>query len=150
VIHYLGPSTFDDATSLKHEIETVCKRRAILVAGDISDPATSKLIVAEAVKAFGRIDVLFSSAGICPFHSFLEMPDDLWKRVQAVNLDGSFYVTREVANQMAQQSPKGGAIVAISSISALVGGAEQTHYTPTKAGIKVRLPLACLTKTLAK
>jgi L-rhamnose 1-dehydrogenase len=37
---------------------------------------------------------------------------------------------------MAAQSPPGGSIIAISSISALVGGGEQTHYTPTKAGIK--------------
>lgn len=39
------------------------------------------------------------------------------------------------AQQMVKQDPKGGSIVAISSISALVGGAEQTHYTPTKAGV---------------
>lgn len=64
------------------------------------------------------------------------MPDELWKKVQNVNLDGSFYITRAVANQMAKQEPRGGSIVAISSISALMGGAEQTHYTPTKAGIK--------------
>lgn len=37
---------------------------------------------------------------------------------------------------MASQSPPGGSIIAISSISALVGGGMQTHYTPTKAGIK--------------
>jgi len=36
---------------------------------------------------------------------------------------------------MSTQSPQGGSIIGISSISALVGGAEQTHYTPTKAGI---------------
>lgn len=89
------------------------------------------------MKAFSRIDVLVSNAGICPFHTFLDMPDSLWKKVQNVNLDGSFYITRAVANQMAaQEGPRGGSIVAISSISALMGGAGQTHYTPTKAGIK--------------
>lgn len=88
------------------------------------------------MRAFQRIDVLVSNAGICPFHSFLDMPDKLWKKVQNVNLDGSFYITRAVANQMASQEPRGGSIVAISSISALMGGAGQTHYTPTKAGIK--------------
>lgn len=40
-----------------------------------------------------------------------------------------------VANQMKNQSPQGGSIVGISSISALVGGAMQCHYTPTKAAI---------------
>ncbi|PQE25676.1 Short-chain dehydrogenase reductase SDR protein [Rutstroemia sp. NJR-2017a BBW] len=52
------------------------------------------------------------------------------------NLDGAFYSCQSAARQMAlQQSPPGGSIIAISSISALVGGAQQTHYTPTKAGV---------------
>ncbi len=51
------------------------------------------------------------------------------------NLDGSFYTTQAAARQMASQNPSGGSIIGISSISALVGGGLQTHYTPTKAGI---------------
>lgn len=108
----------------------------MVVDGDIASASTATAIVQSAVKAFGRIDVLVSNAGICPFHSFLDLPHDLWKRVQDVNLNGAFYVVQAVANQMASQFPQGGSIVAISSISALMGGAEQTHYTPTKAGIK--------------
>jgi len=62
------------------------------------------------------------------------MPHELWARTRAVNLDGSFFIVQAVANQMKSQSPQGGSIIQISSISALVGGALQTHYTPTKAG----------------
>lgn len=51
------------------------------------------------------------------------------------NLDGSFYATQAAARQMASQKPSGGSIIGISSVSALVGGGLQTHYTPTKAGI---------------
>lgn len=52
------------------------------------------------------------------------------------NLDGAFYVTQAAARQIAQrQTPEGGSIIGLSSISALVGGARQTHYTPTKAGV---------------
>jgi L-rhamnose 1-dehydrogenase len=54
--------------------------------------------------------------------------------VVGVNLNGAFYVTQAAANRMKDQGT-GGAIVAVSSISALVGGAMQTHYTPTKAGV---------------
>lgn len=104
--------------------------------GDIASPSTATAIVDAAVNAFGRIDVLVSNAGICPFHTFLDLPHDLWKRVQDVNLNGAFYTVQAVANQMARQTPRGGSIVAISSISALMGGAEQAHYTPTKAGVK--------------
>ena len=80
--------------------------------------------------------MLVSNAGICPFHTFLDMPFELYRRVGSVNMDGAFLVTQAVANQMSSQSPRGGSIVAISSISALMGGGEQTHYTPTKAGVK--------------
>lgn len=64
------------------------------------------------------------------------MPLDLYHRVQNVNMNGAFYVTQAVANQMAHQSPRGGSIIAVSSISALMGGGGQTHYTPTKAGVR--------------
>jgi len=50
-------------------------------------------------------------------------------------MDGTFYVVQAVANVMKEQTPQGGSIIGISSISALVGGAEQCHYTPTKAAI---------------
>ncbi|KAL9716280.1 L-rhamnose-1-dehydrogenase [Leucoagaricus gongylophorus] len=63
------------------------------------------------------------------------MPHAVWEKTRQVNLDGSFYVVQAVANQMKAQVPQGGSIVGISSISALVGGELQCHYTPTKAGI---------------
>jgi L-rhamnose 1-dehydrogenase len=52
----------------------------------------------------------------------------------SINLSGAFYTTQHAARQMKLQG-HGGSIIAISSISALVGGAQQTHYTPTKAGV---------------
>jgi L-rhamnose 1-dehydrogenase len=106
----------------------------VLVAGDVADPATAERLVSAAVKHYGGIDIHVSNAGICPFHPFLDMPPDLYRRVVDVNLGGTFFTTQAVANQMVRQG-RGGAIVAISSISALVGGAMQTHYTPTKAGV---------------
>ena len=92
-----------------------------------------------ATSTFGRIDCLISNAGICPWHTFLDLPAPLWSRVHDVNLSGAFYVTQAVANAMSTQEiidGERGCIVAISSISALMGGAQQCHYTPTKAGVK--------------
>jgi len=80
------------------------------------------------------VDILAANAGICAFHAFLDLPADLLRRTIEVNLNGTFYVTQAVARQMRAQG-HGGAIIATSSISALVGGALQTHYTPTKAGV---------------
>lgn len=109
-------------------------RQAIAVEGNVADPGTANTIVAGAVEAFGKLDVLASNAGICPFHTFLDMPLDTMRRTMEVNLFGTFYVAQAAANQMVRQG-HGGSIIAMSSISALVGGGQQTHYTPTKAGI---------------
>ena len=109
-------------------------RRAISVLGDVAQPETAPAGVQAAVDAFGRVDVFVSNAGICPFHAFLDMPVETVKRTFEVNLHGAYFMTQAAANQMVRQGD-GGAIVAISSISALVGGEFQTHYTPTKAGV---------------
>lgn len=109
-------------------------RRCISVEGDVALPETATAFVNAAVEAFGKVDVFVSNAGICPFHAFLDMPAETLKRTMEVNLHGAYFMTQAAANQMVKQG-NGGAIVAISSISALVGGEFQTHYTPTKAGV---------------
>ncbi|KAI1404220.1 3-oxoacyl-reductase [Hypoxylon fuscum] len=115
------------------------------LAGDVSDPATGPALVAHAVQRFGRLDICVSNAGICQFAEFLTMEGDLWSKTVRTNLDGAFYVVQAAARQMASQEPSSqsawggrphrGAIIGLSSISALVGGGLQTHYTPTKAGV---------------
>ncbi|KAK0233126.1 NAD(P)-binding protein [Armillaria fumosa] len=148
VLHYF--ETDEEIVSLKAEIE-LYNTRVVTVYGDISDPATSTRvgglyqqsfllnilyqIVQLGVDTFGGIDVLVSNAGICPFHEFLTTPLEIYERTRKVNLDGSFYIVQAVANQMKNQTPQGGAIIAISSISAFFGGEFQCHYTPTKAAI---------------
>ena len=109
-------------------------RRAIAIEGDVAQASTAQALVDAAQAEFGGLDVLVSNAGICPFHAFLDLPLDLWQQTLAVNLSGAFLVTQAAARLMARQG-RGGAIIATSSISALVGGAMQTHYTPTKAGV---------------
>jgi L-rhamnose 1-dehydrogenase len=108
--------------------------RAVPVRGDVADPETGKMLVAAAVDEFGKVDVLVNNAGICPFHGFLDMPVDVMHRTNEVNYYGTFYSTQAAANRMVEQGT-GGAIVSISSISALVGGGLQSHYTPTKAAM---------------
>lgn len=108
------------------------------IPGDVTHHGTGIKLVAFAMETFqtGRLDVCVSNAGICTFAEFLDLPTDLYSKTVRTNLDGAFYVVQAAARQMAlQQSPPGGSIIGISSISALVGGGGQTHYTPTKAGI---------------
>jgi L-rhamnose 1-dehydrogenase len=134
--HFAGADAAFDrsaAESLAAEIRAL-GRRAIVIEGDVGEDTTAAQLVDATVDAFGGVDILASNAGICPFHAFLDMPPALLRKVVDVNLTGAYLVAQAAARQMVAQGT-GGAIVATSSISALVGGAMQTHYTPTKAGV---------------
>lgn len=109
-------------------------RQVITVCADVSDPDAAPAFIDHAVNALGDVDVFVNNAGICPFHAFLDMPSAILERTLRVNLHGAFYMVQAAANQMKAQG-HGGSIIAMSSISALVGGGLQTHYTPTKAGV---------------
>ncbi|KQN90760.1 short-chain dehydrogenase [Sphingomonas sp. Leaf67] len=121
------------AQEVIREIEAL-GRRALAIKGDVAEHATADAFVSKAADMLGGIDVFVSNAGICPFHAFLDMPPETFERTMRVNLHGAYYMVQAAANRMVDQG-RGGAIVAVSSISALVGGEFQTHYTPTKAGI---------------
>ncbi|MGA1799087.1 SDR family NAD(P)-dependent oxidoreductase [Sphingomonas sp. 4RDLI-65] len=121
------------AESAVAEIEAL-GRKAVAIQGDVADPDTARDFIDKAVAALGRVDVFVNNAGICPFHAFLDMPVETFERTMRVNLHGAYYMVQAVANQMVKQGD-GGSIIAMSSISALVGGEYQTHYTPTKAGL---------------
>ena len=130
-INYLRDE--DGAHSCVAEIEA-SGGQAIAVQGDVAAPETAKAFVAAAVDAFGGIDVFVNNAGICPFHGLLDMPVETFERTMRVNLHGAYFMVQAAANRMVEQG-RGGSIIAVSSISALVGGEFQTHYTPTKAGV---------------
>ena len=128
-----GRNNLADAREVVGTIEAA-GGEAIAVEANVAQQAAVVQMVAEAVERLGGLDILVNNAGICPFHDFLDMPEELWDRVQGVNLKGPFLCSQAAANQMVKQG-RGGRIISISSISALVGGALQTHYTPTKAGV---------------
>ena len=107
--------------------------RAIAIRADVSDRHEVQDMFATVQREFGGVDVLVNNAGICPFQDFLTMPEELWDQVQSVNLKGTFLCSQAAAQVMVAQG-RGGRIISISSISALVGGGRQAHYTPTKAG----------------
>ncbi|EOA91395.1 L-rhamnose-1-dehydrogenase [Exserohilum turcicum] len=111
------------------------QKRLAEVPGDVGNPETGKKLVATVVERWGRLDVVISNAGVCEFKEFLDISEDLWASTLTTNLTGAFHTIQAGARQMSTQSPPGGSIIGISSISALVGGAQQGHYTPTKAGV---------------
>lgn len=138
VVNHLGlPSDQQHLDSLLAESEPLPGRLGH-EPGDVRDPETAARLVARAVAHGGaeRLDICVSNAGVCTFADFLTLEPDLFRATVDTNLGGAFFVTQAAARQMAlRQVPTGGSIIGMSSISALVGGGLQAHYTPTKAGV---------------
>ncbi|KAK6811071.1 hypothetical protein RU639_012917 [Aspergillus parasiticus] len=137
--HLGGPKEEPLLEALQKDVSEITGANAnsfIAVPGDVTQPDTGRDFVAKTVAAFGRLDIFVSNAGVCKFAEFLEVDPPLLGHTINTNLSGAFYATQAAGRQMAlEQSPPGGSIIGISSISALVGGGQQTHYTPTKAGV---------------
>jgi len=103
---------------------------------DVTNKSNVDAMVQKTLDTFGTIDVLVNNAGICPFHDFLSMPEELWERVLDVNLKGNFLCSQAVANVMVAKDIRG-RIISVGSISSMVGGATQAHYCASKAGINM-------------
>jgi L-rhamnose 1-dehydrogenase len=108
---------------------------AIAVSADVAKADEVSALFQETLSAFGGVDILVNNAGICPFQDWWGMTEELWDRVHAVNLKGA-YLCSHAASRIMRDQGRGGRIISLSSISALVGGSFQTHYTPTKAGVR--------------
>jgi NAD(P)-dependent dehydrogenase (short-subunit alcohol dehydrogenase family) len=82
---------------------------------------------------FGQIDVLIHAAGICKPASLLEMTDEQWLETLAINLNGSFFLTRDVGKVMSAQ--KSGTMVLMTSDRGLYGSADYAHYAASKGAM---------------
>jgi NAD(P)-dependent dehydrogenase (short-subunit alcohol dehydrogenase family) len=108
--------------------------RALAVAGSVTDDAHARSAVDQAVRTFGKLNVLVNNAGIGAFGKTLHETDDAtWDEVLAVNLTGVFRVTRAAIPAML--SAGGGSIVNISSIASLVGIPLLPAYAASKGGL---------------
>jgi NAD(P)-dependent dehydrogenase (short-subunit alcohol dehydrogenase family) len=106
--------------------------------GSIADEAFVGRLVTETVAAHGRLDILVNNAAILGRQPFPDLEPALWDEVMAVNLRGAYLCSRAAFRQMAQQTPGGGSIVNISSLSG-VRGPEKfpglAAYNVSKAGV---------------
>jgi len=109
---------------------------ATIVVTDVSIAQQVQAMVEAVLERWGTIDILVNNAGICPFETFLEMPEMLWDQVLDVNLKGYFLCSQAVARVMVERGIPG-RIIAISSISSEFGGSAQAHYCASKAGINL-------------
>lgn len=107
--------------------------RAHANGSDISTMAGGQSVFDEAIKQFGRVDVLVNNAGILLDGTFAKMTEESWDRVMKVHLKGTFCVTLPVFKWMKDNG--GGVIVNTSSTSGLIGNFGQSNYGAAKGGI---------------
>ena len=130
------------------------------ITADVSDSASVDRALEEAESALGPVDVWVNNAGIAAaaqaeritpraeeqleqasrgdavtaaLDALVRLPDDEWRRMLAVHLDGTFYGTRAAARSMARRG--GGVIVNIASICGIEGCTGYPHYSAAKAGV---------------
>jgi NAD(P)-dependent dehydrogenase (short-subunit alcohol dehydrogenase family) len=108
--------------------------KAVANHGNVTLAEDADAMVAAAVEAFGRLDILINNAGILRDKSFKKMTEDLWDPVVAVHLKGTYQPTRAAYLHMLASGTKG-RIIMTSSTSGLVGNFGQTNYGAAKAGI---------------
>jgi NAD(P)-dependent dehydrogenase (short-subunit alcohol dehydrogenase family) len=99
----------------------------------VADWGSAQRIVAAALDAFGRIDIVVNNAGILRDAIFHRMSAEDWLAVINVHLNGSFFVSRAAAEHFRRQ--ESGAYVHVTSTSGLIGNFGQANYAAAKLGI---------------
>jgi 3-oxoacyl-[acyl-carrier protein] reductase len=90
-------------------------------------------LVPSAEKAMGQLDILVCNAGITRDNLFVQMKDEEWDQVVAVNLTATFRLTRAATKLMMRK--RFGRLIGITSVVGVTGNAGQSNYTAAKAGM---------------
>jgi 3-oxoacyl-[acyl-carrier protein] reductase len=116
---------------------------AFFVSMDVAEPSSARQAVQAVIGREGRLDVLVNNAGIAGLAApVAEYPEDEWRRILSIDLDGVFYCCKAVLPHMLERGS--GRIVNIASISGKEGNPNMSAYSSAKAGV------IGFTKALAK
>jgi glucose 1-dehydrogenase len=116
--------------------------KAIAVQADVSRVVDARRLIEETVAKLGRVDILVNNAGVEIKQPFLEVTEEAFDQVVAVNLKGAFFCAQAAARQMAAQG-KGGRIVNISSVHEDLPMPGNAPYCASKGGMRM------MTRTIA-
>lgn len=100
---------------------------------NVGDEASCAALIEQVRSEAGEVDILVNAAGITRDTTLKKMSTQQWLDVMKVNLDGAFFLTRQVIDGMTQRGF--GRIVNISSVNGQTGQFGQTNYSASKAGL---------------
>ena len=120
------------ATDAAHEL-TASGGTALAVEVDVADWSSVEAGFAQVRRELGPVEILVTSAGIESFDSLLDITPELWDRLIAVNLTGTFTCVRTAVPDMLTSG--WGRIVTIASSSAQSGAPKMSHYAASKGGV---------------
>jgi len=109
------------------------KERVHVLPCNLSNLAEVEALVPDAEKAMGQVDILIANAGITKDNLFVQLRDEDWDQVIAVNLTATFHLARAATKLMMRK--RFGRIIGITSVVGVTGNAGQVNYVASKAGI---------------
>ncbi|MBU6273211.1 MAG: SDR family oxidoreductase [Betaproteobacteria bacterium] len=104
------------------------------IAGDVTQPAFAQTCVQAALERFGQLDILLNNAGITHAAGFLDLTEADFDRVLSVNLKSYFLFGQAAARAMVARG-KGGAIIHMSSVNAILALPDQVPYVVSKGAV---------------
>ena len=125
--------------SLLDEVVAGIKARggeAISVPADLTQEEAVIALFATVHKTFGRLDVLVNNAGIATHKDTEDITLEYWRAALDINLTAPFLCSREAIRLMKAQTPQGGRIINIGSVSAKTPRPDSLPYTVTKFGLQ--------------
>jgi len=124
----------DNCITVAEEVERTTGRRALPYACHVGRWDELDGLVDAAYGAFGKVDVLVNNAGMSPLYpSLMDITEDLWDKVMAINLKGPFRLSVLIGTRMT--AGEGGSIINVSSAGSLRPAPHIVPYASAKAGL---------------
>ena len=109
---------------------------ALPVPTDLTQEAAVTALFAKVTKTYGRLDVLVNNAGIATHKNTEDITLQYWREALDINITAAFLCAREAIRIMKAQTPQGGRIINIGSVSAKTPRPDSLPYTVTKFGLQ--------------
>jgi 3-oxoacyl-[acyl-carrier protein] reductase len=129
---YVSDSSAEKAAALETKLKGMGVK-AKAYKSNAGDFAQCEAFVNDVLKEFGAVDILVNNAGISKDNLLMRMSPEQWNDVIQVNLNGVFYMTKQVIRPM--MKARNGSIINMSSIIGEMGNAGQGSYAASKAGV---------------